>query len=173
MHPSDLIDVLFVVTPRSLLLDIAGPAEAFRLSNQHLKRGGGTPRFNLRFTAAQAQIDSSVGLRLTALEPFPIALPAPTWVVLVGQPNEVLAKPDAGTRATAHWLAHTLAPLLAGQPQHRLVTICAGSLLAARAGLIGVRRCTTRVTLPASDAPSGSALLPETRQFAPSCSCSM
>ena len=137
------IDVLFVVTPRALLLDIAGPAEAFRLSNQHLKRGGGTPRFKLRFTGAQAQIDSSVGLQLTGLEPLPSALPAPTWVVLVGQPNEVLAQPDAGTRATAHWLAHTLAPLLANRPQHRLVTICAGSLLAAHAGLIGTRRCTT------------------------------
>ncbi len=139
----ELIDVLFVVTPRSLLLDLAGPAEAFRLSNQHLKRGGEAPRFKLRFIGPQAQIESSVGLQLTGLEAFPDALPAPTWVVLIGQPNEVLAKPDAGTRTTAHWLAHTLAPLLVDRPQHKLVTICAGSLLAARAGLIGTRRCTT------------------------------
>jgi transcriptional regulator GlxA family with amidase domain len=137
------IDVLFVVTPRALLLDLAGPAEALRLSNQHLKRGGGTPRFRLRFTGAQAQIESSVGLPLNGLEPFPDALPAPTWAVLVGQPNEVLARPDAGSRATERWLAHTLAPLLAGDARHRLVTVCAGSLLAARAGLIGARRCTT------------------------------
>ena len=141
--PSEPIDVLFVVTPRSLLLDLAGPAEAFRLSNQHLERGGGAPRFRLRFTGAQTMVESSVGLQLTGLAPFPTALPAPTWVVLIGQPNEVLAKPDAGTRETAHWLAHTLAPLLVDRPQHRLVTICAGSLLAARAGLIGARRCTT------------------------------
>jgi len=143
IEPSDPIDVLFVVTPRSLLLDLAGPAEAFRLSNQHLLRGGAAPRFRLRFTGAQAQIESSVGLQLNGLEPFPSALPVPTWVVLIGQPNEVLAKPDAGTRATAHWLAHTLGALLADRPQHKLVTICAGSLLAARAGLIGARRCTT------------------------------
>ena len=140
---SAAIDVLFVVTPRSLLLDIAGPAEAFRLSNQHLQRNGLAPRFKLRFTGAQVQIESSVGLAVAALEPFPSTLPAPTWVVLVGQPNEVLETPDAGTRATVHWLAHTLAPLLADQSRHRLVTICAGSLLAARAGLIGARRCTT------------------------------
>lgn len=138
-----MIDVLFVVAPRSLLLDIAGPAEAFRLSNQHLKRSGGAPRFHLRFVGVRTQIDSSVGLAVAGLEALPTELPAPTWVVLVGQPREVLAKPDADTRATAHWLAHTLAPLLAGRPQHRLVTICAGSLLAARAGLIGARRCTT------------------------------
>lgn len=139
----ETIDVLFVVTPRALLLDLAGPAEALRLSNQHLQRGGGTARFNLRFIGAQAQLDSSVGLQLNRLEPLPVALPKPSWVVLLGQPNAVLAKPDAGTRATAHWLAHTLAPLLIDQPQHKLVTICAGSLLAARAGLIGTRRCTT------------------------------
>ena len=138
-----VIDVLFVVTPNALLLDIAGPAEAFRLSNQHLVRRGEAARFRLRFTGPEAQCNSSVGLLMAALEPLPSVLPAPTWVVLVGQPSAVLAKPDAATLATARWLAHTLAPLLSGQPQHRLVTICAGTLLAARAGLIGTRRCTT------------------------------
>lgn len=137
------IDVLFVVAPRSLLLDIAGPAEAFRLSNRHLQRVGAEPRFRLRFAGHQAQIDSSVGLRLAGLESLPTILPRPMWVVLVGQPSEMLAEPDAGTRAVGHWLAHTLAPLLANGVGHRLVLICAGSLLAARAGLIGMRRCTT------------------------------
>jgi transcriptional regulator GlxA family with amidase domain len=42
-----------------------------------------------------------------------------------------------------HWLAHTLPALLAQDDEHRLVTICSGSLIAARAGLIGTRRCTT------------------------------
>lgn len=138
----ELIDVLFVVASRSLLLDIAGPAEAFRLSNQHRLRQGVAARFRLRFTGVTSVVDSSVGLALSGLEPFPVSLPAPTWVVLVGQPNEVLASPDAGTVATEHWLAHTLGALLA-DARHRLVTICAGSLLAARAGLIGTRRCTT------------------------------
>lgn len=137
------IDVLFVVAPRSLLLDIAGPAEAFRLSNRHLQSGGGAPRFRLRFAGHQTQVDSSVGLALAGLEPLPTTLPRPTWIVLVGQPNEMLAEPDAGTRAIGHWLACTLGPLIAGQAQHKMVLICAGSLLAARAGLIGMRRCTT------------------------------
>ena len=138
-----MIDILFVVPPQSLLLDIAGPAEAFRLSNQHLKRHGEAPRFRLRFAGPLAQCASSVGLPLADLEALPTQLTAPTWVVLVGQPSAVLAKPDAATVATGRWLAHTLAPLLAGDPRHRLVTICAGSLLAARAGLLGTQRCTT------------------------------
>lgn len=139
----DPIDVLFIVPPRSLLLDIAGPAEAFRLSNQHLIRGGGEPRFRLRFAGPRAQCESSVGLQVADLEPLPSTLRSPTWVVLVGQPTAAIAKPDSMTIATGHWLAHTLAPLLASNAHHRLVTICSGSLIAARAGLIGTRRCTT------------------------------
>ena len=46
---ADLIDVLFVIAPHSLLLDIAGPAEAFRLANLHRERRGLPPRFRLRF----------------------------------------------------------------------------------------------------------------------------
>ena len=39
-----MIDILFVVLPGTLLLDLAGPAEAWRLANQQLLRrwvGGG------------------------------------------------------------------------------------------------------------------------------------
>ena len=41
---AQLIDVLFVIAPHSLLLDIAGPAEAFRLANQHREVRGLPPR---------------------------------------------------------------------------------------------------------------------------------
>jgi transcriptional regulator GlxA family with amidase domain len=140
---AERIEALFIVDRRSLLLDIAGPAEALRLANQHLARADEPARFKLRFAGARSDLESSVGLQLSGLEPLPNALPAPTWVVLVGQPNEVIAAPDANTRATERWLAHTLAPLLAGDAQHRLVTICGGSLIAAAAGLLGTRRCTT------------------------------
>ena len=51
---ADLIDVLFVIVPHSLLLDIAGPAEAFRLANQHRELRGLSPRFRLRFAGPAA-----------------------------------------------------------------------------------------------------------------------
>lgn len=139
------IDVLFVVPPRSLLLDIAGPAEAFRLANQRLARLGLPERFRLRFTGPQPQAPSSVGLALAGLEPLPATLPRPTWLVLSGQPSEaLLAPPDAAARATLQWLATRMAAALGdGAAGHRLVTVCAGTLLAARAGLLGARRCTT------------------------------
>ena len=49
---SQLIDVLFVMVPQSLLLDIAGPAEAFRLANLHREARGLPPRFHLRFAGS-------------------------------------------------------------------------------------------------------------------------
>jgi transcriptional regulator GlxA family with amidase domain len=137
-------DVLFVLAPRALLLDLAGPAEALRLANQHLKRRGEPPRFRLRYTGPAEALDSSVGLTLSGLEPLPETLDAPTWLVLVGQPGETLAQPQAGTRDVTRWLHRHMAPALADAPAgHRLVTICSGTLLAARADLLGTRRCTT------------------------------
>lgn len=138
------IDVLFVLAPRALLLDLAGPAEALRLANQHLKRRGEPPRFNLRYTGPAATIDSSVGLALCGLEPLPATLDTPSWLVLVGQPSETWAHPQAGTREVTRWLQRQMAaPLADRQAGHRLLTICSGTLLAARAGLLGTRRCTT------------------------------
>jgi len=138
------IDVLFVIVPHSLALDIAGPAEAFRLANQHRQRGGRPPRFRLRFAGPVAKMPTSVGLSLADLEPLPAKLAAPTWVVLVGQPTVHVEQVTPAISRTAQWLNQTLRAALAdeGSP-HRLVTICSGTLLAARAGLLAGRRCTT------------------------------
>lgn len=148
---ASLIDLLFVIAPHSLLLDIAGPAEAFRLANLHRDRQGLPPRFRLRFTGPEARVPTSVGLGLLDLEPLPERLTSPTWVVLVGQPSAkvAVATPAIGTIAT--WLRRRLhAGLRAGDTPHRLVTICSGTLLAARAGLLGGRHCTTHHELLAS-----------------------
>src|SRR5438309_7305862 len=84
---ADPIDVLFVIVPYSLLLDIAGPAEAFRLANQHRERRGQSPRFRLRFASHNPSLSTSVGLSLADLLPLPQRLSVPTSVVVVGQPT--------------------------------------------------------------------------------------
>ena len=138
------IDVLFVVPPHTLLLDVAGPAEAFRLANQQLVRAGSSARFHLRYCGPQASAESSVGLQVTALEPLPATLGRPTWLMIVGQASEALKQPDAATRDTVTWLHRDMRPLLQADTPHRLVTVCAGTLMAARAGLIGAQQhCTT------------------------------
>ncbi len=139
-----LIDVLFIIAPHSLLLDIAGPAEAFRLANLHRAARGLPPRFRLRFAGPVESVPTSVGLELIGLEPLPQRLCAPTWVVLVGQPNAYVGQITPAIVAIARWLNQRLhEPLLAEDTPHRLLAICSGALLAARAGLLATRRCTT------------------------------
>jgi len=141
---AQLIDVLFVIVPHSLLLDIAGPAEAFRLANQHRELRGLPPRFRLGFAGPVATMPTSVGLALGDLVPLPEQLTTPTWVVVVGQPTAHVSKVTSEITITAQWLRDRLhAALLEADTPHRLVTICSGTLLAARAGLLGTRRCTT------------------------------
>ncbi|MGL5003151.1 MAG: GlxA family transcriptional regulator [Casimicrobium sp.] len=139
-----LIDLLFVIAPHSLMLDIAGPAEAFRLANLHREQRGMPPRFRLRFAGPGESVPSSVGLMIANLEPLPDRLNTPTWVVVVGQPTAQLSKATPEIVSIAHWLNHTLCKALqAADTAHRLVTICSGTLLAARANLLDNRRCTT------------------------------
>src|SRR4249919_4157807 len=103
-----LIDVLFVIVPHSLLLDIAGPAEAFRLANQHRERRRQPPRFRLRFASHDATLPTSVGLSVAGLSPLPQRLSAPTWVVVVGQPTADLNPVTPEVAATARWLRDRL-----------------------------------------------------------------
>ena len=141
------VDVLFIVLPDTLLLDLAGPAEAFRLANQALARRGREPLFRLRYAGPQPEVRSSVGLSLAAIEPLPATLQAPSWTVLLGRPGDA----DAVLRrqrpwlATRDWLSRVLRPALQAQAlPHRLLTVCVGALLAADAGLIAAQqRCTT------------------------------
>ena len=141
--PSAPIRVLFVLQPDSLLLDWAGPAEALRLANQCLNAQGQNARFALQFIGTQPVAPTSVGCTVSGLQPLPSPLlanpTAPTWVVLVGQPGATINIDNASSRALLHWLRglrlvpHAL----------ELLTVCAGSVLAAHAGLLAGRRVTT------------------------------
>ena len=146
-----MIDVWFVVLPGTLLLDLAGPAEAFRMANQRLARQGRPPQFRLRYVGPAATATSSVGLPLL-LEPLPAALTDPTWVVLMGQPSEARMLQSRDWFNARRWLAEVVVPQLGERlpggadegPTAGLLTICAGALLAADAGLLRPgQRCTT------------------------------
>ena len=146
-----MIAILFLVLPETLLLDLVGPAEAFRLANQQLEARGRPPAFALRYVSAQSQASTSIGLQVTDLEPLPDALPPGAWVVLLGRPglkDTLLTLQRNGWLGARHWLSTVVAPALArpapaGERPHRLLTVCVGTLLAADAGLIGRRQVTT------------------------------
>lgn len=146
-----MIDVCFLTLPHSLLLDLAGPAEAFRLANQALHRRGRPEAFRLRYIGPHHEATSSVGLGLGQIEPLPDTLPEGAWVVLLGRPGDASAvlHPEPLWSAARHWLARVVGPRLDtpaardGQPPWVLLSVCVGALLAADAGLIGTRRITT------------------------------
>ena len=100
--PHAPIQVLFALLPDSLALDWAGPAEALRIANQAPQIQGQPPRFVLRFVGPSSETVSSVGLKLSGLEALPDTLPAPAWVVLVGQPGATISVQTEAAQALLH-----------------------------------------------------------------------
>jgi transcriptional regulator GlxA family with amidase domain len=141
--PPSAIQVLFVLLPNSLTLDWAGPAEVLRSANSVLQGMGQPPRFAVGFVGPEDQPVTSVGVRLADVAPLPdlshAKLSQPTWVVLVGEPGDCMHIDTPAARATLHWLRS-----LRLQPGGlELITVCAGAVLAAHAGLLTSRDATT------------------------------
>ncbi|QLP97011.1 MAG: helix-turn-helix domain-containing protein [Rhodoblastus sp.] len=133
------IPVLVICPPRALLLDCAGPLEAFRKANLAQSK----VTFAVRHVGPQPQVTTSLGLPLGGIAALPETAPTGA-IVLVAGAVDVLpdgsgpSRQDArDERAIVDWLARAVTPGV------RLVTICAGALLAARAGLLRGRVCTT------------------------------
>lgn len=134
-----VIPVYVVVPPRALLLDVAGPVEVLRMTNL------AQPDlcFEVRFVGAAPRVHSSVGLGLAGLAPLPARLPGDAMVLVSGSVDVPLGEPPAAERddeyeaAIVAWLRRVI------RPGVRLVTICAGAMLAARAGLLDGYECTT------------------------------
>ncbi len=133
------IHVAFALLPNSLVLDWAGPAEALRIANQLLRANGQPERFVIDFVSPTPSSVGSVGVLLSGLSPLPTTWDGPAWIVLVGLPGRTIAVDTDEARALLHWLGGQR--LEAGRLE--LVTICAGTLLAAHAGLLAGHRVTT------------------------------
>lgn len=134
------VPVFVVVPPRALLLDIAGPVEVLRKANMEQAQ----LCFDVAYVGPAADVTSSVGLAVTGIAPLPAALPDGAMVVVSGAADRPLGsevdtrKDDAPLEAEiADWLRRVVRPGI------RLVTICSGALLAARAGLLEGCECTT------------------------------
>lgn len=127
--------VYFILPPRTLLLNVAGPAEVVAMANRYQS----DVCFDLRYAGPVDRIESSIGLRLNEIAPLP-ASPEPDAMIVVAGAAD--GPEDAGYRqardAIVDWLRYI------ARPTQRLVFICSGALLAARAGLLDQRSCTAR-----------------------------
>jgi transcriptional regulator GlxA family with amidase domain len=124
-------EVLFVLVPNVVLLDLAGPADAFRNAASRVPGS-----YRLRFLAPQPRLPAAGGLQVDGLEPLPTRFAPDTMLVLTGVSTSVIDPQDQALRRVIDWLR--LIP-----PPAVLLCVCAGSVLAARAGLLAGRACTT------------------------------
>lgn len=159
--PRTRVPVYVVLPPRTLLLDVAGPLDVLRWANIVQDR----VRFDVRYVGAARSVISSIGLELAGIDPLPPAgaLPANAMVVIAGSVDVIMpavydikrsdrprtsVSPRTGARVDrqvddhdeetiVEWLRTSI------QPDHLLVSICSGALLAARAGLLDGYTCTT------------------------------
>lgn len=125
-------EIFFALLPQVVLLDVAGPSEAFRIANQ--KAPG---NYRLHFVAARKRLRAAVGLSLAPLELLPRRLPAGSMVVVTGISGATLKVDTPEARALIDWLRRVVTNDVL------LLTVCAGSVFAARAGLLAGRQCTT------------------------------
>lgn len=125
--------VLFAILPEVVLLDVAGAAEAFRLAGQLVPNS-----YELQFVGPSASARSAVGLQLHQLQPLPDSVPDGAIVVVAGVSSKSLDLNSPATRTLAEWLAN-----VSRNPAVTLMCVCSGSLLAAKAGLLSGRECTT------------------------------
>ena len=146
------LPVLFVLLPNTLMLDLAGPAEVLRIASalDAADLGAGAPRFALHYVGPLAEVTTSIGLPLAGIAPLPAVLPDGAIVVLVGASSRVSADArhtfDRASTSVVAWLQHVVAPACA-QAGTQVLCICSGALLAARAGLLDGRDCTTHHAL--------------------------
>ena len=138
------IEVYAVIPPRLLLLDVAGPLEVLRWAN-HVQTA---VRFEVHYVGPSSSLQTSIGLTLTKIDPLPEKLPLGAFVILAGDVEQIMtpggqtkhegSKADAIDEASiVEWLRNVI------RPGHKLISICSGALLAARAGLLDGRVCTT------------------------------
>ncbi|MFW7358036.1 MAG: GlxA family transcriptional regulator [Brucella sp.] len=158
-----IIPVYVVIPPRVLLLDVAGPLEVLRKANLEQHK----VRFDVRYVGPASTVLSSIGLPVAGVEPLPEVLPHDALVIVSGAADIPLGNVEFDRTADAVlekeivlWLRRAV------RPGVRLVTICSGALLAARAGLLDGYSCTTHhLTLGELERLAPAARVYENRLF--------
>jgi len=148
------MDVWFVLPPDLVLLDFAGPADAFRIA-----AASGAP-FRLRVAAAESAASTSLGVTLGNVEALPDTIGRDDLLIVCGSSHDEAALASRAGRALVRWLREV------GKRPRRIACICAGALFAARAGLLDGRRCTSHhseIDLLRREAPGAEVL--ESRIF--------
>lgn len=123
------VPVFALGVPGLVLLDYAGPMEALRLAG-----------FSLHPVACDPRVDTSLGLALEGFAPLPETLPDGALVLVPGCRDVDAVLASGHGRMLVDWLRRV------ARPEVTIACVCVGALIAARAGLLAGRRCTTHFT---------------------------
>jgi transcriptional regulator GlxA family with amidase domain len=93
--------------------------------------------YRLRFVAAVERVQSAIGLQLGALEPLPPTLEPDAIVVVTGVSGQSVDLAEPSTARLIEWLKSGVAARVS------LLCVCAGSVIAGKAGLLAGKECTT------------------------------
>jgi transcriptional regulator GlxA family with amidase domain len=130
--------------PCALLLDVAGPIEALRKANLEQD----AVRFDVAYVGASPRVRTSVGLWLEGVAPLPARAPDGAWVIVPGAADQPLGDPAREPEVEARQTEELVAWIAtAVRPGVKLISICSGALLAARAGVLDGHACTTHHAL--------------------------
>lgn len=126
------IDVWFVMLPGVLSLDMTGPAETFVLAGD---------AFRLHYIGPQPDVQTSIGLTMSGIQPLPERLPEGSLLVLPGVSDSRSQFSTPQAQQIQHWLMR-LQPQIQRQ-EITVMCVCSGALLAAKSDLLNNRQCTT------------------------------
>jgi transcriptional regulator GlxA family with amidase domain len=125
--------VLLAVLPEVVLLDVAGAADAFRMANTQAPGS-----YRLRFVGPEPAVRAAIGLHLSKLEPLPKRVPDGAIVVITGVSSAAFDIDSPAVTKLAAWLKEA-----ASSGGVTVMSVCAGALIAAKAGVLAGRECTT------------------------------
>ncbi len=127
-------NIYLLVLPRVHLLDLAAPAQIFA----HEVFAG---QVAIHYVSAESEVYSHQGLHLSQLVPLPAQIDSDDWVLIIGSGQLYKYLDEPVSKLITVWLAQAVkqCALIAG--------ICSGTLLAAKAGILEGKRCTTHHNL--------------------------
>ena len=125
--------ILFALLPDFVLLDVAEAAEAFRIAE---RLAPGT--YELDYFGSTPSLVCGSGLAVAGLKPFPATVADHSIVVVTGVIGQSLDFKQPALAALAGWLGKAMR-----NETVTLMCVCAGSVIAAYAGLLKGVECTT------------------------------
>jgi transcriptional regulator GlxA family with amidase domain len=126
---NDTIPIYIVLLPELLMLDVVGPAEVFAYANRY-----GKNHFKLHFVGPETTLKNSLGMSLT-VDPLPRTVEPNAWLLVTGMVGNEIKLDTTLMKKVCGWLAQ--------QQFSKVISVCAGALVLAKAGLLNNKKCTT------------------------------